>query len=91
MGHRRRRAETGVTIMKMDAGLDTGPMLAVAPHADLARRMIRQVLHDRLAQFGAELLVETIPGYVAGNDHAAAAARDRHELCRENQEGGRAH
>ena len=58
-------AETGVTIMKMDAGLDTGPMLAsrctpILPADD------SQILHDRLARLGAELLVETIPGYVAG-------------------------
>jgi methionyl-tRNA formyltransferase len=57
--------ETGVTIMKMDAGLDTGPILSsrrtpILPADD------SQTLHDRLAQLGAELLVETIPDYVAG-------------------------
>jgi methionyl-tRNA formyltransferase len=57
--------ETGVAIMKMDAGLDTGPVLS------LRRTPIRptddsQILHDRLAQLGAELLVETICHYVAG-------------------------
>jgi methionyl-tRNA formyltransferase len=57
--------ETGVTIMLMDAGLDTGPVLAtrrtpILPTDD------SQILHDRLAQLGAELLAETIPGYVAG-------------------------
>ena len=56
--------ETGVTIMQMDAGLDTGPILAtrrtpILPADD------SQILHDRLAQLGAELLVETIPAYVA--------------------------
>jgi len=44
--------ETGVTIMKMDAGLDTGPILAtrrtpILPGDD------SQILHDRLAQLGA--------------------------------------
>jgi methionyl-tRNA formyltransferase len=58
-------AETGVTIMKMDAGLDTGPVLStrrtpILPADD------SQALHDRLAQLGAALLVETIPGLVAG-------------------------
>jgi methionyl-tRNA formyltransferase len=58
-------AETGVTIMKMDAGLDTGPILStrrtpILPADD------SQILHDRLARLGAELLVETIPAYVAG-------------------------
>jgi len=57
--------ETGVTIMKMDAGLDTGPILStrrtpILPTDD------SQILHDRLAQLGAELLAETIPAYVAG-------------------------
>jgi methionyl-tRNA formyltransferase len=49
----------------MDAGLDTGPMLAtratpILPADD------SQILHDRLAQMGAELLAEIIPAYVAG-------------------------
>jgi methionyl-tRNA formyltransferase len=57
--------ETGVTIMKMDAGLDTGPILSlrrtpILPEDD------SQTLHDRLAALGAELLIETIPGYVGG-------------------------
>jgi len=57
--------ETGVTIMKMDAGLDTGPVLStrrtpILPADD------SQTLHDRLAQLGAELLAETIPDFVAG-------------------------
>ena len=58
-------AETGVTIMKMDAGLDTGPILAqeatpITADDDAGR------LHDRLAEMGAELLVGVIPDYVAG-------------------------
>jgi methionyl-tRNA formyltransferase len=57
--------ETGVTIMKMDVGLDTGPIVSqrrtpIHPEDDSA------TLHDRLAQLGAELLVQTIPDYVAG-------------------------
>src|SRR6202012_3224204 len=48
------------------AGLDTGPILS------MRRTLITplddsQVLHDRLAQIGADLLTETIPGYVSGN------------------------
>lgn len=57
--------ETGVTIMKMDAGLDTGPMLSVR-RTPILPADDSQTLHDRLAQLGAELLAETIPGYVAG-------------------------
>ena len=57
--------ETGVTIMKMDTGLDTGAILTfertTIDAADNA-----QTLHDRLARIGATLLVRTIPEYVAG-------------------------
>jgi len=56
---------TGVTIMKMDAGLDTGAMLATVTTA-IADDDNAQTLHDRLAGLGAELLVKTIPDYVAG-------------------------
>src|ERR1700722_18411888 len=58
-------ANTGVTIMKMDAGLDTGAILSqqITPiHADDNS----QTLHDRLAQLGATLLVQTIRDLVAG-------------------------
>lgn len=58
-------AETGVTIMKMDAGLDTGPILSTRRTPILATDDSR-ILHDRLAQLGAEMLLETIPNYVAG-------------------------
>ncbi len=58
--------ETGVTLMKMDAGLDTGEMLATE-RTGIAPEDNAQTLHDRLAQIGAGLLVRTIPDYVAGN------------------------
>jgi methionyl-tRNA formyltransferase len=59
------RVETGISIMLMDEGMDTGPVLAQA----------RQPIHpddtaltlgERLAQQGADLLVETLPGWLAG-------------------------
>ena len=58
-------AETGVTIMKMDAGLDTGPMLTQVT-TTIAPDDNAQTLHDRLAELGGDLLVKTIPDYVAG-------------------------
>ncbi len=61
-------AETGVTIMKMDAGLDTGDILAQQRTA-IADTDDAPSLHDRLAKLGAELLVRTIPGYIAGKIH----------------------
>ncbi|MBC8002157.1 MAG: methionyl-tRNA formyltransferase, partial [Opitutaceae bacterium] len=57
--------ETGVTIMKMDAGLDTGAMVAIQT-TPITPEDNAQTLHDRLAEIGAKLLIETIPAYVAG-------------------------
>jgi len=57
--------ETGVTIMKMDAGMDTGPIVAMEPLPILPEDNAA-TLHDRLATLGAQLLVRTIPDYVAG-------------------------
>lgn len=60
--------ETGVTIMKMDAGLDTGPMLSME-RTLISPEDNAETLHNRLAAMGASLLVRTIPGYVAGSLH----------------------
>lgn len=56
--------ESGVTIMQMDAGLDTGPTLS--------QRRVRIKPEDtggslttRLSRAGAELLIETLPGYLS--------------------------
>jgi methionyl-tRNA formyltransferase len=58
-------AETGVTIMKVDPGLDTGDILTQVT-TPIAPTDTAQTLHDRLAEMGAALLVQTIPDYVAG-------------------------
>ena len=63
--------KTGVTIMKMDEGLDTGPILARSEIA-IAARTDAGELHDRLAELGARLLVETLPDYAAGGLAPAA-------------------
>lgn len=61
-------SDTGVTIMKMDPGLDTGPILSqrsiVIRSSDTGGK-----LAGRLADLGAELLLETIPGYISGELH----------------------
>lgn len=59
-------SETGVTIMKMDAGLDTGDVLSEA-RTPITGEDTAQTLHDRLALLGAELLVKTVPGYLDGS------------------------
>jgi methionyl-tRNA formyltransferase len=57
--------ETGVTVMQLDQGLDTGPLLAartvVIDPAETAGS-----LTSRLAPMGAELLVEHLPGWIDG-------------------------
>jgi methionyl-tRNA formyltransferase len=58
-------AQTGVCLMKMEAGLDTGPILAQVSE-DIAPSDTTQTLHDRLARLGARLLVATLPDWVAG-------------------------
>ncbi len=58
-------AETGISIMKMDAGLDTGPVLAEA-RTPIAGDETAESLHDRLAAMGAELMADTLPKYAAG-------------------------
>ena len=56
---------SGITIMKMDSGLDTGPIIAKR-EVPIDDEDNSATLHDKLAQVGAELLVETLPAYVSG-------------------------
>jgi methionyl-tRNA formyltransferase len=59
-------SESGITIMKMDAGLDTGPILTQSA-ISLAPDETGQSLHDKLSTLGGELLIETLPGYLDGS------------------------
>lgn len=56
--------ESGVTIMQMDAGLDTGPMVLIE-RLDIAS-MTAGTLHDALAEMGGRLMVETLTLLEAG-------------------------
>ena len=58
---------TGVTIMLMDQGLDTGPMLAKASTA-ITDRTTAAALHDQLAKLGGPLLVKTL-NQLADSNH----------------------
>ncbi len=58
-------AQTGVTIMVMDAGLDTGPILSQRS-VPVPSEATAGSLSSTLAQLGAELLIETIPPYLGG-------------------------
>ena len=63
--------QTGVSVMLMEAGLDSGPVLAQRP-IPLKSSETAQSLHDRLAPLGAELLMETLPAWLAGRIDAVA-------------------
>jgi methionyl-tRNA formyltransferase len=57
--------ETGITVMQMDAGLDTGPMLLqeripITPEDDAG------MLHDKLASLGADLILRALAGVATG-------------------------
>jgi methionyl-tRNA formyltransferase len=56
---------TGITIMQMDAGLDTGAMLASA-ECDIRDDDTGSSLHDRLMQLGADTLIACLPDLLAG-------------------------
>ncbi len=56
---------TGVTIMQMEKGLDTGDML-FQTEVDIAPRETADTLHDKLKEAGARLIVEALPQIEAG-------------------------
>ncbi len=51
--------ESGVTIMKMEAGLDTGPML-LKRHCPISQNETSASLHDKLAELGPQALLESV-------------------------------
>lgn len=82
-------SESGVSIMKMDAGLDTGAVLAEAK-TPISSDETGETLHDRLAMMGATLMAETLPPYANGSITATpqpddgvtyAAKLEKHEGC----------
>ena len=58
--------QTGVTIMSMDPGIDTGPLLSQEA-IPIARDETGGSLAPKLAQLGAELLIDTLPAYISGD------------------------
>ncbi len=57
--------ETGISIMQLEAGLDTGPVLARAV-CPIPRGLTAGELHDRLAVLGAATLLDAMPALLAG-------------------------
>lgn len=56
--------KTGITIMQMDEGLDTGDILAVT-ECDISAKDTGSSLHDKLMMLGAETLVSALPAIAA--------------------------
>ncbi|HKX09364.1 MAG TPA: methionyl-tRNA formyltransferase [Stellaceae bacterium] len=82
--------ETGVTIMQMDEGLDTGAILLAEP-VSIGRETTAATLHDKLAALGARLIVRTLadradgtlvarPQPAEGVTYAKKLARDEGRL-----------
>ena len=67
--------ETGVNIMQMDAGLDTGPV-AMEQRVQITSNMLASELHDELSQVTADLLVEAIAALEAGTLKTTAQSEE---------------
>jgi methionyl-tRNA formyltransferase len=82
-------AETGITIMQMEEGLDTGPML-LKEAVPIGASVTAQQLQDRLAALGAHLIVAALDGLAAGRlvpePQPAAGATYAKKLRREEAE-----
>ena len=59
-------SETGVTVMKMDEGMDTGPAIATRK-VPITTDTDAHQLHDWMSENGASLLVEVLPSYLRGD------------------------
>lgn len=70
--------QTGVTIMRMDAGLDTGPIL-LSKRCSVSHEDNGASLHDRLSLLGAEALMEAMPGVADGS--LAEQPQDENKAC----------
>lgn len=66
---------SGVTIMQMDVGLDTGPMLLERVTAIEAHET-GETLHDRLSMMGAEAVLEAIDAIAAGSAKPVAQPQE---------------
>ncbi|MCD6290833.1 MAG: methionyl-tRNA formyltransferase [Anaerolineae bacterium] len=72
---------TGTTIMLMDEGMDTGPILAQAT-MKIRPDDTAGTLERRLAQQGADLLSATLPMWLAGEIHPQPQPEDQATVCR---------
>lgn len=70
---------TGITLMKMDAGLDTGPILSAHPLPILPEYTSGQ-LHEHLAELGAQCIVATLQTLVH-DGHLTATPQSQEGVC----------
>jgi methionyl-tRNA formyltransferase len=75
--------ETGITIMQMDAGLDTGPML-LRRSVSITHRTTTSMLHDQLAAIGADMILEALASRLQPVAQVEAEATYAPKLSREN-------
>ena len=68
-------ARTGISIMQMDPGLDTGPVLAQRA-VEIDRDDDAGTLHDRLAELGATMIVEALAALAAGGLRAVPQSEE---------------
>lgn len=73
--------ETGVTIMKLDEGMDTGPILAQTT-IELAEDETTTTLTEKVIAIGAPLLIETLKGFVAGSIESRTQSKEGVSTCR---------
>lgn len=57
--------ETGISLMRMTAGMDEGPVLKLAS-IEIGQQETAGELHDRLAELGGKILVQAVPALLAG-------------------------
>jgi methionyl-tRNA formyltransferase len=79
-------ATTGVTLMRMDAGLDTGPLIAQRVVA-LRGDEVAPQLEARLAEHAADLLLEALPGWLSGTLQARPQPEEGATLTRPLRRG----
>lgn len=73
-------SETGVTIMQMDKGLDTGPII-LQKSLNIAPNDTYLMLDKKLAKIGILALLEAIPGYVLGDLQPKAQDESESTTC----------
>ena len=82
-------AETGVMVMKMDVGLDTGDV-AMAERLPITDAMTASDLHDALSRLGADLMVRAMAALERGGLQLKKQSEDGRHLRRQDREGGSA-